>query len=268
MSYEAQENSLQDGAPIELYRFASGDRTWHYTSYAEPVVYLGKTYEPIPLKRTEPEQSSELAATRITLSMPRDVALVIPFIIYPPSATIWLDIFRQHATDESLETYTFWKGRLRGVKWEGATAKAECEPHHAALKRQGLYRQFQSPCNHTLYSLPCGVNKEGWRREATILNVSGNQITAAAFGAEADGFFAGGYVERANHERRQIKAHAGDTITIDAPFLDLAPGELVDAYTGCDRSYATCKAKFNNGLRFGGFPFIPIKNIFKTGVRQ
>jgi hypothetical protein len=35
---------------------------------------------------------------------------------------------------------------------------------------------------------------------------------------------------------------------------------------GCDHSVSTCAARFGNLANYGGFPFIPTKNPFSTGV--
>jgi len=35
---------------------------------------------------------------------------------------------------------------------------------------------------------------------------------------------------------------------------------------GCDHSVSTCAARFDNLANYGGFPFIPTKNPFSTGV--
>ena len=55
--------------------------------------------------------------------------------------------------------------------------------------------------------------------------------------------------------RRTGKAH-----TIEIWFA--AVGDTIYLYPGCDRTLATCTAKFGNSANFGGFPFIPTKNPF------
>ena len=61
---------------------------------------------------------------------------------------------------------------------------------------------------------------------------------------------------------RMITNHSGDTITLSAVLPGLAVGVALEAFAGCDRTFATCQSKFGNSLNFGGFPWIPAKNPF------
>lgn len=38
---------------------------------------------------------------------------------------------------------------------------------------------------------------------------------------------------------------------------DIAPGDTFAIVAGCDKTFASCKAKFSNGLNFRGFPHLP-----------
>ena len=42
-----------------------------------------------------------------------------------------------------------------------------------------------------------------------------------------------------------------------APVLAVAPGVLVELSEGCDRSLATCAARFGNAVNFRGEPYLP-----------
>ena len=53
-----------------------------------------------------------------------------------------------------------------------------------------------------------------------------------------------------------------DKIRVLQPFRNLEVNDTVQVYARCDRTRATCAAKFNNQLRHGGFPEIPILNPF------
>ncbi|WP_269915579.1 phage BR0599 family protein [Acinetobacter sp. HY1485] len=54
------------------------------------------------------------------------------------------------------------------------------------------------------------------------------------------------------------------TLTLFNSFTasDLALGDVVSIYPGCDKLNTTCTDKFNNILNFGGFPFMPSSNPF------
>ncbi|WP_416365721.1 phage BR0599 family protein [Sphingomonas aerolata] len=42
-----------------------------------------------------------------------------------------------------------------------------------------------------------------------------------------------------------------------APMLAVVPGVLVELSEGCDRSLATCAARFGNAVNFRGEPYLP-----------
>jgi uncharacterized phage protein (TIGR02218 family) len=48
---------------------------------------------------------------------------------------------------------------------------------------------------------------------------------------------------------------AGETIIVSE--ADMADGATFSIVAGCDKSFATCKAKFGNALNFRGFPHLP-----------
>ncbi|MCX5478446.1 DUF2163 domain-containing protein [Kaistia geumhonensis] len=58
--------------------------------------------------------------------------------------------------------------------------------------------------------------------------------------------------------RQNLWRQSDVTITLwqRAP-LPIAPGDTFTIVAGCDKTFATCKAKFDNHLNFRGFPYIP-----------
>ena len=62
-----------------------------------------------------------------------------------------------------------------------------------------------------------------------------------------------------------IVAEYGSGVELLNP-VAIAPGTEVLLTVGCDHSTATCAARFNNLDNYGGFPAIPSKNPFSTGV--
>ena len=70
----------------------------------------------------------------------------------------------------------------------------------------------------------------------------------------------------ANEDYRMITAHTGDTVTVLSPFEDLAAGDSIEVYAGCDRTKAVCVSKFSNYDNFGGWADWPTKNPYQTGI--
>lgn len=80
--------------------------------------------------------------------------------------------------------------------------------------------------------------------------------------SDADKQFAGGY-------RRHIVSHSGSELKLSAPMLaPLVSPVRVSVFAGCNLTKETCIAKFGNYVNFGGYPYIPIKNAFESGVKD
>ncbi len=265
MTFEAYEQSVQLGAPVELYEFAVGLDTYRYTSADHNVEYLGRTFTARPMQRGAVEVSMEKARNNMTIKAPRDLPLADLYRVQPPSEVVTLSIFRYHEIDPDAERVVIWMGRVLNVKWEQtSTVSIHCEPVTGSLSRPGLRRLFQRQCPHVLYGTKCGVSKATYLTETALTAVSNTTLTSPAFDALADNYLSGGMIEfdlpSGNVERRFITSHIGANIVISLPSSDIGVGVTVRAYPGCDHTISTCHSKFNNHSNFGGFPYIPQKN--------
>ncbi|OGS01547.1 MAG: hypothetical protein A2V88_02670 [Elusimicrobia bacterium RBG_16_66_12] len=101
---------------------------------------------------------------------------------------------------------------------------------------------------------------------AVVATVSGVEVRSATFAAQPSGWYLNGWMEDVVGEKRFIVGHLGDTITLMNPYPALAPGDTVVVVAGCDRTEATCVAKFNNFGNYLGFPRLPTRNPFTGPV--
>ena len=56
-------------------------------------------------------------------------------------------------------------------------------------------------------------------------------------------------------------------LLIMTPFRELENGDAVTLYAGCDHTAATCLAKFDNLVNFGGCPAVPEFNPFAAPIK-
>lgn len=259
MTYTTYEQSVADGQPVELYRFAQGINRWLYTSGQAPVDYLSETYQPLTLARGAIEQANEIHRNGIEITLPRDCPVAALFIAAPPEGIVSVTIYRKHLGDT--EFITYWKGRVTAARFSGSVVQLKCEPIATSLKRVGLRARYQLLCRHVLYSASCGALRESYRVDGTVASVSGTQLTVAAAAGQANGYFVAGMLSSAAG-LRMITAHAGSSLTLAAPLISLKVGDAVSLFAGCDHTTAQCAGRFNNLDNFGGFPFIPVKNPF------
>ena len=130
---------------------------------------------------------------------------------------------------------------------------------------QTVGRTYQFSCDADLGDARCGVNLASplWSAVGTVAALSGSRgFTAAALGSFANGSFALGVISwttGANAGRKaEIASFASGAITLfEARVRPIAVGDAFLATAGCDKQFATCAAKFGNGVNFRGFPHMP-----------
>lgn len=282
MSYQDNETSIQDGKPIELYRFVIGASA--AASVGESVYFLytsgqqvitattadpsSETFTPLEIERTAPEQTRELARQGITVTMPRDAGIAQQFIAHLPTSRIYLTIFRKHTQDSGSDFIQFWTGRVKQVTFAESTALVQCEPSTTLLKRRGLRKNYGSLCQHALYDAGCKVDPDDFDTAVDVSAVDGEFITGSgeiSGSAEVD-WFVSGTATRSNGEVRFIIEQSGDQIRVLTPFNNLLTSETLTLLAGCKRDITTCRDKFDNEENAFLFHVNPKKNPFSTGL--
>lgn len=125
---------------------------------------------------------------------------------------------------------------------------------------------YQPSCLNRVYDSRCGVNRSTYTQSKTVTAVPAGKETSSftAVLAQATGYFDQGSIEFTSGlnagERRTVRSFTtGGTITVALPFpFAIAVGDAFKVWPGCDRSRATCVAKFNNLVGFRGQPNIPV----------
>lgn len=153
-------------------------------------------------------------------------------------------------------------GRTEG----GFVAEVRGLMHRLDETRGRLYR---ADCAADLGDARCGVDIEDqtFRGTAAVSATDGRLgFSADALGNYGDGFFAGGrlvWTGGANAGTSgEVKVHrrtpAGAEIVLWQPApRPIAEGDAFTVYAGCDKSFPTCRAKFQNVVNFQGFPHMP-----------
>lgn len=261
MTYGAREESLDEAFPIELWLFTRMSQAWRYTSNDESKIVSGALYESVQIKRGNLEQNQDMSRAPLTLTMDKNLDVLRQFRGSPPTDVIQVSLIRYHEGDGAITTP--WTGRVVNVKFKEREADVRCEPVYTSLRRPALRRMYQTTCPHVLYGSQCKVNSGDFQVITALTAVTGRVLSSAAFDAQPDGYFAGGYVDWETGgvlERRFITDHVGSNITINLPFRGIPQTATVRAFPGCDHTLATCAAKFSNELNYGGQPFYPQKN--------
>lgn len=132
-----------------------------------------------------------------------------------------------------------------------------------------LGRSYMKPCAAVLGDRACGLDLDnpGYRTTLAVAEV----ISPSALRFAALPGFQPGWFQR-GHLRVVTGAAAGALVALKADEADgahrritlweplrsnVVPGDQVTLTAGCDKTFETCRFKFNNALNFQGFPDIP-----------
>ena len=269
MTFSAYETSSYSGTPERLFLFTSGNRQWAYVHHAKPVTRGAIVFQPEIIYMDNIVQNLGEGPPAIDISLSTSAEVMQQFIPYQPIHPMSVSVFRRHRDDPDGEYLIEMMGDVASSSFdeEQGIATLQCRMTSSNTDRKVPWLIYQAPCNYALYGKGCRVNPELYKIETTAGEVVGSRIRASAFASKEDGWLTAGFVRKqGSGEVRFIIDHVGEWIELQAPFIDMEPGDALSAYAGCDRTYDTCVAKFNNGRRFLGFEWIPQKNPFKENV--
>lgn len=267
MPYDADETSVHDGEPVELYQFTDSVSEYLYTSYHDTVVHNTKTYVPVPISRSEAKGGPQGEDTELRIEMPYDLDIVNDYAFSIAPTSLVLTIHRLHAP--SGDSIVYWKGKVGAVSVQGRKATVIVpSTFGGALESSVPSVYYQEQCNHVLYDSRCALSRSAFKTDATVSTIL-DEITidvSTVGGAGVDVFRAGELVVVSTGERRLILRQSGTILTINFPFRSVSVSDAVELYKGCDHLIVTCRDKFSNVVNFGGHSLIPLRNIFETGI--
>lgn len=129
-------------------------------------------------------------------------------------------------------------------------------------------RLFRATCHADLGDGRCGIDlaSSAYAGTGTVTATDGALAIAASGIGFSDGWCTAGKLTWISGDNAglsvEIKVHRalGDTDEFDlwqrAPHL-IKVGDRVRVTAGCDKTHATCRAKFKNAVNFRGFPHMP-----------
>ena len=260
--------SNQPMMEVELYAFNSASGQFLLTPHEFDVDLDGNLYASLSIERNELALGAEAAKSALELKLPPDCDLVRHLLatsLTGETTSITLRIGRRDTWgDYWWLSGTRWMGRVLGVEVADDVARVRCESAQVSLKRIGLRRLYSRKCSHVLYSAACGASPI--TASAFVLEVYGRSVELdGGVPGWVSGGLAGGWLQTPDGARHMIIGDYGSGVELLYPAA-LEPGTEVLLTVGCDHSTATCQTRFDNLDNYGGFPAIPSKNPFSTGV--
>lgn len=178
----------------------------------------------------------------------------------------------------SYQTIPVFAGRIGLIQWTEDGFRADI---HSNLRDLGriIGVEVTAKCRHELFSTAdsthigyCGLSSGSYTYTGSVSSVTTQRITFTGTATgQASGYCQNGvitFTSGANNGiSREVKTHTAggtDTFEVFVPFpFDIATSDTFSVVAGCDKTFATCKSKFSNSARFGGFPHIKSEINFK-----
>ncbi len=174
-------------------------------------------------------------------------------------------------------------GSLGEVSRSGAAFTAEIRGLAQELQ-QPKGRLYQYACDADLGDARCGIDLTNPTYHATgivIAAPSTRFLTAELPDAFDEDWFSRGRLTvtsganagRSQEIRRHVNSGNAATFELWQRFArPISVGDAIAVMAGCDKHFATCRAKFNNTVNFRGFPHIPgsdaLSAIAKPGATK
>jgi uncharacterized phage protein (TIGR02218 family) len=132
-------------------------------------------------------------------------------------------------------------------------------------------RRYSKSCDAELGDMRCGVDlsQTQWGADGEVLEVISNKAIRITRPPQAADFFAQGSLvweggANAGEKTPLVSAalRSDDVLHLwSAPPFAMEVGDTFRLLAGCDKRFATCKAKFGNGGNFQGFPHMPTEDF-------
>ncbi|HXJ01301.1 MAG TPA: DUF2163 domain-containing protein [Micropepsaceae bacterium] len=252
------------------WRIARGDSVVQgFTDHDAPVIFAGVTYEAATgFTASEVQSSLGLAVDNLSvtgaLSSDAIAETALDAGLYDGAE---VEIWRVNwAAPE--QRVLMRKGNLGQVKRGRLSFEAEIRGLAQRLN-QPVGRAFGYSCDADLGDARCTVDLtdvDFHASGAVTVTTDARRFEVSGLGAFASAWFSGGklaWTSGANTGRAmEVKRHAisASAVTIELwqPMSEaVTSGDGFTVTAGCDKQFATCKAKFANQANFRGFPYMP-----------
>lgn len=131
------------------------------------------------------------------------------------------------------------------------------------ILKQRIGRSHEVSCPYELGDAKCGVDLNDFTVSGSVTAVIGQSKFEDDSRTEEQGWFKGGKLTWTSGDNAGLSMEVrGWNASLNRFVLQLAmpfpifEGDEYVVHAGCNKTYTTCKDKFDN-QNFGGFPFIP-----------
>lgn len=157
------------------------------------------------------------------------------------------------------ERVSLGEGTIGSVETKGGALTAELRGQAAGLERP-VVEETSPECRAGLGDARCRVAMAGRHRFARVVAMEGAVLTLDSTEPVANGWGGGRlrWFSGANSGLEDAVARSdGNEVQLRRPPRFEGAGALIEISEGCDKSIATCAARFGNAANFRGEPWLP-----------
>lgn len=251
--------------------------SYYYADTDIDVLYGGHVYRgdgPI-ITRNKIATSSEVTVDKLTVTIASDKNDTIggvPIMVVAHNggfdgATLALRRAFFDDTGTLIDVIDLFTGVVEVNQGGGLTLQLNVKSVVQKLNTDYPNKRYYPQCPYCLYGEECGVDVNQYRKRVIVVRVAGfNEVVFNT--TFEDGYYNAGGVEwlsgKMVGQSNQIMLSKSGIISYMTPG-DAQPsvGDEAYIYPGCDKTPATCKAKFNNFSRNRATPYVPLKETIR-----
>lgn len=267
---------------IELYEFDYGEAgAMRLNDSNVNVNVAGVDWEGVGISRRDLDQdvSEEQSNFSVRVPLPNTTDYVKEHVAGAVGGDIWLRVW-EHEIGSGTRISIF-EGII--IEWEmkGLYLEVKAAPMTARAVKSTIKVILTSGCVLRLYSGKCGVSKSTHQVYGTVDSIDEDDPTKVMVTITGSGidvppdlstdptFFSLGHILM-GQESRMVNSYDYETglvTLVTALSSGVVAGGNFFMWAGCDKRMATCKGRFDNLVRFLGFPYVPFDDAVFIGMK-
>lgn len=225
-----------------------------YTTWTDPVVWIGERYEPTPSIEVEiPANTIAIKEEPLVLTMPID-AWTDRLSSGYPHALVSVDLIELVETDQHKSHRVLFRGQVNSVvrnpKGNPGAVKIEAQNLKARLD-VSLGMQTLNECGNIFGDAGCGISLEPLAEDRLVLNVSGVVLLVTGLTAKP---WDRGFVRRQGLTIPILYVSGQQIVLRQYAPIEWA-NQTVRVYPGCKLTIAACRDDWANEPQFVGIGF-------------
>ena len=234
MSYNTDELSINDGNPIEFYKFTYYDMVFSYTSSQYTQMVDEIAYSPEFIRRGDTLKLGDSGGTveTCTITVPRTNSVALLYQGAPPElSSVRVEVFRMHG-ETAIDKIKIIDGVVSQVRFHNSEAELTITIENV-LNRYIPRGTLSYNCQNCIYDEKCNLKANDYLHHCYVNNWTTPLIIYSSnLREKPSGYFTDGYIKMGNSVRA-VSKHEDNYVIIKYPINDVEKQGSFDAFPGC-----------------------------------